>query len=81
MKTVDIRDQAYKIILEDQPLIDAPLWWHDRGLTQTATGYGMKLTTRYKIEFYGRLYRVYCTQISNAGSLWFTAKGRRYSVG
>ena len=81
MKKADIRDQAYKIILEDQPLIHAPLWWHDQGLTQTATGFGRKLTTPYKIEFNGRLYRVYCTQISNAGSLWFTAKGICYNVG
>ena len=64
----------------DVKLIDAPLWWHDRGLQQTVSGYGRKLTTRYKVPFNGRNYRVYCTQISNVGSLWFEVKGERYYV-
>lgn len=80
MKTVDIRTDLpmYEIIAQDVPLVDAPLWYHERGLMQTATGFGRKLTTRYKVQFNGRLYRVYCTQFSNSGSLWFTAKGQTY---
>lgn len=41
MKTADIRtgfedgySNGYKLVAEDQPLIDAPLWWHDKGLMQ-----------------------------------------------
>jgi hypothetical protein len=41
---------------------------------QTATGYGRKLTTRYKVEFEGKKRRIYCTCFSNSGSLWFMAK-------
>jgi len=52
-----------------------PLWWHLRGLQQTASGYGRRLTTRYKVRHEGRLYRVYATQISNAVSHWIMAKG------
>ena len=87
MKTADIRtdfsegySNGYKLIAEDQPLIDAPLWWHDKGLMQTATGYGAKLTTRYKIEFEGKQRRIYCTQYSNSGSLWFMSKGKKYFI-
>lgn len=84
-KSVDIRTgfeegykNGYQLIAEDVPLIDAPLWWHDKGLQQTASGYGSKLTTRYKVEFEGKQRRIYCTCFSNSGSLWFTAKGKKY---
>lgn len=62
----------------DYPLFDAPLWWHEKGLQQTASGYGLKLTTRYKVLFAGRFRRVYCTQISNAGSLWVSVGGVKH---
>jgi len=68
----------YNDLYLDVNLIDAPLWWHEQGLQETASGYGRKLTTRYKVPFNGRNYRVYCTQIGNVGSLWFTAEGQRY---
>ena len=58
-------------------LIDAPLSWHKLGLQQTASGYGKKLTTRYKIAHKGRTYRVYACVFGNAGSLYILAKGQR----
>jgi hypothetical protein len=61
-------------------LIDAPLWWHEQGLQQTASGYGRKLTQRYKINFEGKQYRLYTTIFSNAGSTWFQVKGRKIYV-
>lgn len=83
--TVDIRTDfsegyknGYQLVIADQPLIDAPLWWHDKGLQQTVTGYGKKLTTRHKVEFEGKKRRIYCTCFSNSGSLWFTANGKKY---
>lgn len=60
--------------------IDAPLEWQRRGLQQTATGYGAKLTTRHKIQFEGKEYRLYATCWSNAASVWFTVKGRTIFV-
>ena len=58
----------------------SPLAWQRRGLQETATGYGARLNTGYKINFCGRLYRVYCTCYSNSGTCWFKAKGRTIIV-
>lgn len=64
--------------INDAPVLDNPLWWHIQGLTQTASGYGSKLTTRYMLPIGKRLYRVYCTQYSNAGTLWIKYKGVKF---
>jgi len=66
--------------LDSDNMVYAPLWWHKEGLSQTATGYGAKLTTAWKIPFAGRLYRVYCTVFSNAGSHWILAKGEKIFI-
>ena len=55
-----------------------PLWWHDQGLQQTATGYGKKLTTPYKAFFLNRWYRVYATCCGNVASHWIVARGEKY---
>ena len=62
----------------------APLWWHEKGLQQTASGYGKKLTTPWKAHHNGRLYRVYCVCFSNAGTLYILPGGKPvyiFSVG
>ena len=58
-------------------LKDAPLRWHTQGLSQTATGYGLHLTTHHKALYNGRWYRVYAACISNVASHWIETKGRR----
>ena len=58
-------------------LIDAPLSWHKLGLRETASGFGKKLTTRYKIAHKDRLYRVYATVFGNAGSAFIIARGEK----
>lgn len=63
-----------------EDLIYAPLEWQKAGLQQTASGYGKKLTSAYKISFNGRLYRLYTICFSNAGSTYFTAKGKQIFV-
>ncbi len=75
---LDIRNNH--IITIDGELIDAPLPWQKRGLQQTATGYGAKLTSRRKIQFHGKLYRLYVTCYGNAGSAWFKTQGRTIYV-
>lgn len=65
----------------DSYLIYSPLWWHERGIQQTASGYGRKLTTAYKVEHNGRLYRVYCICFSNSGSLYILPGGKRLYLG
>lgn len=57
-----------------------PLQWQKRGLMQTATGYGRKLTTRYMAVVGKRAYRVYATCFSNCASLWVTIKGVQYHL-
>ena len=73
-------ETMYKIYADTTDLIDDPLPWQKRGLQQTASGYGSKLTSCYKINFEGKLYRLYVTQYSNAGSTWFRVRGRKIFV-
>jgi hypothetical protein len=62
------------IFCDKSELIDCPLEWQKRGLTQTATGYGRKLTTSYKILFNDRKYRIYATCYGNAASTYILTK-------
>lgn len=63
-----------------EDLIYDPLPWQKRGLQQTTSGYGAKLTSSYKISFNGKRYRIYHTCYGNASSAWFVAKGRKIYV-
>ena len=63
--------------MENTKLIEAPLGWQKRGLHETATGYGSKLTTRYNVEHNGKLYRVYASCYGNSGSLYIVTQGKR----
>ena len=58
-------------------LILCELKWQKRGLMQTATGYGNKLTTRYKLKHNSRLYRVYAASFSNCASYYIVIKGEK----
>jgi hypothetical protein len=66
--------------ISEQDFVECPLWYHIKGLSQTASGYDTKLTTRYKIQYNGRLYRVYCAICSNIGSLYIIVKGVRLFI-
>jgi hypothetical protein len=62
-------------------LIDKPLWWHEKGLQQTASGYGGKLTSRRVAKLAdGRERRVYVTCYGNNGTAWITIDGKQYVV-
>ena len=54
------------------------LGWQKQGLTQTATGYGRKLTTEYMLHVPDapRPYRVYAICYSNAASFYILRKGQ-----
>jgi len=58
-------------------LIDYPLPWQKLGLQETSSGYGAKLTSRHKISFEKKEYRIYNTCYGNSGSSWFKAKGKK----
>ena len=67
-----------RIYLDDEhDLIDSPLPWQSLGLQETASGYGAKLTSSYKISFEGKTYRTYSTCYGISGSAWFKAKGKK----
>ena len=61
-------------------LVLSQLTWQKAGLQQTTSGYGAKLTNSYKISYEGKLYRIYTTCYSNAGSSWFTVKGQKIYI-
>lgn len=67
-------------IYKEVELIESLLWWQERGLYYTRTGYGAKIPTSYKVKFKNRLYRVYCTIYGNSGSTWIQSKGEKYYV-
>lgn len=78
----DAKPWAGHLAIEAGPddLIDSPLPWQEAGLTQTASGYGKRLTSRRKVHFNGRAYRLYVTQYANAGSTWLMARGRKIFI-
>jgi hypothetical protein len=83
MNTASIRKQqscGWLTVAEDAPVKYDPLPWQIRGLRETASGYGRKLTTEYKVFFCGRWRRVYCCQFSNAGVLYFQSRGVVHTV-
>jgi hypothetical protein len=63
----------------DELVYDPPEWMK-RGLSETATGYGKRLNSGYKIHFEGKLRRIYITIFSNSGTAWFNCLGKRYTV-
>lgn len=78
MQTVMIGNYTENDI--EATLIDAPLWWHEEGLQKTASGYGMKIETRHKVNYLGRDRRVYVDICGNAGSCYILVKGEKITV-
>lgn len=57
-------------LTESVEVKEKPLWWQERGLMFTATGYGRKIPTRYMVQHRGKWRRVYCCVFSNSGTLY-----------
>ena len=55
-----------------------PLYCHQHGLMQTATGYGKRIATATMVKFNGKWRRVYCCIYSNIGTCYI---GKLSSVG
>ena len=47
-----------------------PLQWQKRGLQYTATGYGRRIPTEWKVKHNNRWKRVYCCIYSNSGACY-----------
>jgi hypothetical protein len=65
------------ISYKEKDLISRPLPWQRRGLQQTASGYGSKLTTTKMLKKDGRLYRVYSMTYGNSGSAYIIYRGKK----
>lgn len=72
----------WKPLPEPYEIIDRPLWYHTAGLSQTASGYGRKLTSSRCVRLQGetRLRRIYITCFSNSGTAWVQIKGEIFTV-
>lgn len=69
-----------RLYAEPSELVDKPLYFHIHGLSETATGYGKKLTSSRMVHFEGRLRRIYVTCYSNCGTAWFRYMGKQILI-
>lgn len=65
---------------EPVPVVESILPWQEKGLSYTASGYGRKIPTAYKVRWFGRWYRVYCAIFSNVGRLYIVSRGEEIRV-
>lgn len=70
-----IEDYSNEALISKGLMKEVPLWYHLKGLSQTASGYGRKLTSRFMIKDKNRWKRVYVCQYSNAGTTYFVRNG------
>ena len=75
----DLSSTGMIICLKADLSYDPPKWMA-QGLQETASGYGKRLNSGYKIKWMGKVYRIYVTIFSNAGTCWFKVKDRRIVV-
>lgn len=61
-------------------LIRDELWWQKAGYQETATGYGVKLTSPYKTFYNGRYRRVYYSCFSNVAHHFIVVSGKELSI-
>ena len=57
------------------PIKEKPLWWHERGLQYTASGYGSKIPTPYMVKHNSRWRRVYAACRGNSPTLYIGTTG------
>lgn len=65
---------------EQVKIKEEPMTHHNLGLSYTATGYGSKLPTRYKVFFDNRWYRVYSVCFSNVSTEYIVSRGDKITV-
>ncbi len=74
---------AATVYREDIDIKSAPLWWHERGLSYTRSGYGGRIPTMYMGRLPGttRWRRIYCAVWSNAGTCYIEDRKQRGANG
>nr|DAJ98493.1 MAG TPA: hypothetical protein [Caudoviricetes sp.] len=53
------------------------LGWQVAGLQKTATGYGKKIPTSWKVRYLGKLRRIYQDVYSNSGVSYIIVNGKK----
>jgi hypothetical protein len=79
-KDVDEGRSGPRIDCMKEDLVYDPPAWLAAGLQETASGYGKRLNSGYKIHYMGVLRRIYTTIYSNNGTCWFMAGGEKIIV-
>lgn len=69
-----------RIEFKKSELVLCETWWQKQGLSQTASGFGAKMLTRWKVKHNGRLKRIYCAIWSNSGTCYIIHKGEKIIV-
>lgn len=67
------------LIYPATPVTDM-LPWQKAGRTLRATGYGKKIPTPQVLRLFGRRYRIYVDQFSNAGTAYIVYQGEKVIV-
>lgn len=63
--------ELVRLICSGPAVMVRPLWWQEKGLSYSATGYGSKIPTRYMVRTVDQKWRrVYCAIFSNVGSTY-----------
>lgn len=52
---IQFRELKACLGVKELEFMDAPLWWHEKRLSYTASGYGEKIPTRRKVKAWGPL--------------------------
>jgi hypothetical protein len=63
------------LTVEAEDVKISPLWWQERGLSYTASGYGKRIPTTYMVKWRNKWRRVYCCIYSNIGKLYIGRLG------
>lgn len=71
---------AGPFLTESVPVKQSPLWWQERGLSYTASGYGSRIPTPFMVRVNNRWRRVYCAIFSNVGTLYIGAGENKITV-
>lgn len=69
-----------RLSLENLESKEKLLWWQEKGLMYTATGYGSKIPTSTMVKHNKKWKRVYCRIYSNAGTCYIMANGQEIII-
>lgn len=76
LRHTEVKAGVFRLIDEQElEATYSPLWWHEQGLSYTASGYGKRIPTAWVVKYKGKTRRIYCRHYSNAGTLYLGKLG------